>query len=133
MEISKLCTLHGWQPLDLSEADDSRPRVYDAIIFSIELDLLEIRLKELYDVVEKFLILESATTFTGKPKALVFHENRERFRFAEDKIQYKRFVGKLNGVYPFNQTNRPEPSIQQEDSSNLAKIHSISKGKPVQR
>lgn len=64
-------------------------KVYDAVIFSVELDMLEIRMRELYDVVDHFVILESSRTFTGHPKNAVFQENRERYSFAEDKIIYK--------------------------------------------
>jgi beta-1,4-mannosyl-glycoprotein beta-1,4-N-acetylglucosaminyltransferase len=39
--------------------------VFDAILFSNEMDMLEIRLRELYDVVDKFVIVESDHTFTG--------------------------------------------------------------------
>ncbi|KAJ0749697.1 putative beta-1,4-mannosyl-glycoprotein 4-beta-N-acetylglucosaminyltransferase [Helianthus annuus] len=80
--ISNLCTLHGWSLT-------SEPRnVYDAILFNNELDLLELRWRELYPYVTKFIILESNMTFTGMPKPLVFDSNRARFAFAEDKIVY---------------------------------------------
>jgi hypothetical protein len=37
-------------------------------------DLLEIRLRELHDVVDKFIIMESDLTFTGIQKPLVLQE-----------------------------------------------------------
>lgn len=84
-----LCRLHGWTLR-------SEPRrVYDAIIFSNELDLLEIRWKELYPYVTKFVILEANTTFTGIPKPLFFSENRKRFAFAESKIAHGVFPGRI--------------------------------------
>lgn len=43
----------------------------------------------MYNVVDKFLILESNSTFTGLPKENVFENNRDRFEFAKDKIVYK--------------------------------------------
>ncbi|CAH1432818.1 unnamed protein product [Lactuca virosa] len=80
--INNLCNLHGWT---LS----SEPRnVFDAILFSNELDLLELRWRELYPYVTKFIILESNMTFTGIPKPLTFALNRHRFAFAEEKIIY---------------------------------------------
>ncbi|CAG8782727.1 7056_t:CDS:1, partial [Dentiscutata erythropus] len=79
----ELCKLHNWKPRDVY------PKVFDAIIFSIELDLLEIRLKELWDVVDHFIILESNRTFTGKKKELYFAKNRNNFSWAESKIIYK--------------------------------------------
>jgi beta-1,4-mannosyl-glycoprotein beta-1,4-N-acetylglucosaminyltransferase len=45
--------LHGWTERK------SKPEVWDAVIFSTELDLLEIRMNELDDVVDKFFIVES--------------------------------------------------------------------------
>ena len=84
IEWKKLCEIHGW---DVN--NDTKPRVFDATLFSVELDLLELRLVELYDVVDKFLILESNSTFTGLYKELIFQKNRDRFKFAEDKILYK--------------------------------------------
>lgn len=78
----RLCRLHGWAP---------RPeprKVFDAIIFSNELDLLEIRWRELGPHVSAFLIVESNATFTGSAKPLHFAENRRRFAFAEGKTRY---------------------------------------------
>ncbi|KAI8895259.1 glycosyl transferase [Globomyces pollinis-pini] len=80
---SDLCHLHGWR------MNRGAPKVYDAVLFSVELDLLEIRIRELFDVVEKFIIIEANSTFTGLPKPLVFAENRNRFDFAKHKIIYK--------------------------------------------
>ena len=40
--------------------------MYDAILFSNEMEILEIRLRELYEFVDKFIILESDHTFTGR-------------------------------------------------------------------
>jgi len=55
-------------------------KVYDCFTFYNELELLEIRLNELKDVVDKFILVESTATFTGKPKPLYFQENKERFK-----------------------------------------------------
>ena len=44
-----------------------------------ELDLLEIRLNELSDVVDLFVLTEATQTHTGKPKHLYYKENKERF------------------------------------------------------
>ena len=64
----------------------ARPRVFDGFLFFNELDLLEIRLNELSDVVDVFVICESPVTFTGKPKPLHYHENRARFAPWADRI-----------------------------------------------
>lgn len=102
--MQERCHAHGWTytphiPAATGGAANSgsdaivmptrKGKVYDAVIFSVELDMLEIRMRELYDVVDYFVILESSRTFTGIPKSAVFQENRERYSFAEDKIIYK--------------------------------------------
>lgn len=53
--------------------------IYDAFLFFNELDLLELRLNILSPVVDRFVISESTVTFSGKPKPLYFHENKQRF------------------------------------------------------
>lgn len=62
------------------------PRVFDAFTFYNELDLLELRLEELYDHVDAFVIVEAPWTFQGKPKPLVLKENFARFARFADKI-----------------------------------------------
>lgn len=61
------------------------------MIFSVELDLLEIRLRELYPVVDHFVIVESNTSFTGQHKPLVFaqHQDEPRFSWAAEKIIHR--------------------------------------------
>lgn len=57
--------------------------VHDCFLFFNELDALELRLEELDPVVDRFVLVEATTTFSGRPKPLVFQENRDRFaRFA---------------------------------------------------
>src|ERR1700761_521914 len=63
-------------------------RIYDCFCFFDELEVLEIRLSELYGIVDYFVILEATTTFQGNDKPLLFAENRERYRAYDDKIRY---------------------------------------------
>ncbi|KAG0099433.1 hypothetical protein BGZ93_007705 [Podila epicladia] len=87
MHMKERCEVHGWTfP---TNPNRTMPKVYDALIFSVELDMLEIRLHELWDVVDHFIIMEAGVTFTGLPKELTFAKNRKRFAFAESKIIYK--------------------------------------------
>ncbi len=60
--------------------------VYDCFIFFNELELLEVRFSELYNVVDQFVLVESSKTFKGTPKSLFFEENRHRFAFFLDKV-----------------------------------------------
>lgn len=64
------------------------PRVYDCFLFFRELDLLEIRLGELYPVVDAFVIVEARRDFAGNEKPLVFKANRSRFARFADKIRH---------------------------------------------
>ena len=47
-------------------------KIYDCFMIYNELDLLEVRLEELYDVVDYFVISEGEHTFSGKEKQLCF-------------------------------------------------------------
>lgn len=47
--------------------------------FFNELDLAEIKFRELAGVVDLFVVVEATTTFTGIPKPLHFRNNRTRF------------------------------------------------------
>lgn len=62
--------------------------IYDCFTFRDELDILEIRLKILDSVVDKFVICEANKTFTNKLKPYNFIENYERFNKWADKIIY---------------------------------------------
>jgi beta-1,4-mannosyl-glycoprotein beta-1,4-N-acetylglucosaminyltransferase len=61
-------------------------KIYDCFLFFNELETLELRLEILNDIVDKFIIVESTVTFSGKEKKLFFNENKEKFKKFEDKI-----------------------------------------------
>lgn len=63
-------------------------KIYDCFLFFNELELLEIRLEEMGDVVDTFVIVESTETFRGNPKPLYFEENKERFAKFAHKIRH---------------------------------------------
>jgi len=65
-----------------------KQQIIDTVLFFNELELLELRLEGLYDIVDKFVIVESTKTFTGKPKSLFFKENIQRFDKWSDKIHH---------------------------------------------
>ena len=60
--------------------------IADCSIFFNELDLLDIRLYELYPVVDRFVVAECPWTFTGHKKPLYFADNRSRFAAYDAKI-----------------------------------------------
>ncbi len=61
-------------------------RIFDCFQFYNELDLLEIRLAELYLVVDRFVLVEATYTHAGAAKPLHYADNRARFAAYADKI-----------------------------------------------
>ena len=53
--------------------------IIDAFPFYNELELLDIRLHELGDVVDRFVLVEATRTHSGKPKELFFQNNKPMF------------------------------------------------------
>ncbi|MGN0306333.1 MAG: glycosyl transferase GT17 family protein [Lachnospiraceae bacterium] len=60
--------------------------IYDCFQFFNELDILYLRMKIMDSIVDRFVVSEATTTFSGLPKPLYFQENREMFGEFEDKI-----------------------------------------------
>ena len=81
--------------------------VYDCFIFFNELDLLEIRLNELNEVVDKFVLIEANKTFQNNHKPYYFEENKERFSPFLNKIihikldKYPLFIPIINPFTPW--------------------------------
>jgi tetratricopeptide (TPR) repeat protein len=75
-----------------------KPRVFDGFTFYNELDLLELRLEELGDVVDAFVLVEATHTFQGAVKPLIFTENKQRFARWADKIVH--IVADLSAAGP---------------------------------
>ena len=57
--------------------------IVDTLSFYNEVDVLEFRLENYYDIVDKFIIVEGTHTYQGDEKPLMFQEtlyNSERFK-----------------------------------------------------
>lgn len=78
-----VCHEHGFS------AFNRRRKVSDLVLFSTELDWLEVRLHTHSPYVDFLVIIESPTTFTNKPKPLHLHENWERYKDFHSRIIYK--------------------------------------------
>jgi beta-1,4-mannosyl-glycoprotein beta-1,4-N-acetylglucosaminyltransferase len=63
-------------------------KIVECLIFNNEIDLLVERLHKSYDYADKFVIVESEQTFSGKVKSLSFKKNEKRFLKWKDKIEY---------------------------------------------
>jgi hypothetical protein len=57
------------------------------MLFNKDFETLRIRLDELYEIVDLFVICESNYTFSGIPKALYLSENLDKFSEYTDKIK----------------------------------------------
>lgn len=107
-DIPTSCSLHGWKQYK-SKSDDRRRKrkVIDVLMFSVEIDLAIIRLRELWDIVDTFIVIEGNRTFTGDFKPLTFAANRHRFDFAESKILYEETTTLLESPHdPFDNEKR---------------------------
>lgn len=61
-------------------------KIFDCFTFYNEFELLELRLQELYDHVDYFVITEADLTFQNQPKPLYLTENYHKFSKWHDKI-----------------------------------------------
>jgi beta-1,4-mannosyl-glycoprotein beta-1,4-N-acetylglucosaminyltransferase len=61
-------------------------KIYDCFIFYNELDLLKLRLQELDEHVDYFVLVESNQTHSRTPKKLFYEENKEMFSKWNHKI-----------------------------------------------
>lgn len=96
VSMENLCKLHGWRTREFPR------RVFDAVLYSNEKEILEIRWKELYPYVTQFVLLESNSTFTGLPKPLFFASHRDDFKFVEPRLTYGNIAGRFKkGENPF--------------------------------
>ena len=64
--------------------------IYDCFLSLNELDLLEIRLNELDEVVDIFVIVEFNRTFSNIPKSYYYDDNKNRFKKFHKKIRHFR-------------------------------------------
>lgn len=64
------------------------PKVIDTFLFFQELDLVELRFDYLADVVDFFVVVEAAQTFSGNIKPFVFEKYINRYSKYSDKIKY---------------------------------------------
>jgi hypothetical protein len=61
-------------------------KIYDCFTFYNEFDILELRLQEHWDQVDKFVIAEANMTHQGDPKEFLLEQNWDRFKPYADKI-----------------------------------------------
>ncbi len=86
-------------------------KIYDCFTFYNELDLLELRLEELYTTVDVFVIVESNQTFTNRPKPWNFEDNVQRFGKYLDKIRYVKVEDMPGSANPWDNEHYQRNSI----------------------
>jgi beta-1,4-mannosyl-glycoprotein beta-1,4-N-acetylglucosaminyltransferase len=86
--------------------------VYDCFVFYNEIDLLEIRLNELNEVVDYFVLVEGEKTFQGKDKILFYDENKDnqnlvkfKDRIIHLKVPSSEFISEKEGCRLFSLAN----------------------------
>lgn len=85
------------------------PKIYDCFLFDHELDMLNLRLHEMNDYVDRFVLIESTKTHSGNKKNLNFQDNREHF---------KKFLHKIEHVVvdlPDEMLYEPDPKPENEN------------------
>ena len=60
--------------------------IYDCFLFFNEFELLEIRLNLLFDIIDKFVLVEANKTFSNKEKPFYFYENIKNYKTFLKKI-----------------------------------------------
>lgn len=68
-------------------------KIYDCFTFFNELELLELRLKLLYHMVDFFVLCELDVNHRGEKRAYCFEKNKEQFSRYLDKILYVKATG----------------------------------------
>ncbi|XP_015971432.1 uncharacterized protein LOC107494908 isoform X1 [Arachis duranensis] len=115
VSMESLCKLHGWG------IRESPRRVFDAVLFSNEIDMLTIRWNEMYPYITQFVLLESNSTFTGLMKPLVFARNRSKFKFVEPRLTY----GVIGGRFKKKENPFVEEAYQRVALDQLLRIAGI--------
>jgi beta-1,4-mannosyl-glycoprotein beta-1,4-N-acetylglucosaminyltransferase len=86
--------------------------VYDCTMFHWEFELLELRMKELWDVVDKFYVTECTYDHRGNPRDLVLTKNLFMFDWAKEKLVVK-------------VSERPEYAVKSWDFENNHRLDSV--------
>lgn len=85
-------------------------RIFDTFTFNDEVHLLEIRLEELFDVVDYFVIVESDIAFSGVTKSLTFADQLPRWeKYASKIIHVKCDLNHLFAKMDMNDLHRGWP------------------------
>jgi len=76
-------------------------KIYDCFMFFNEFELLDVRLRELHEVVDFFILIEGSHTHTGNPKPFYFKENESNFFKYKDKLISRQVALPPDGKEPW--------------------------------
>jgi beta-1,4-mannosyl-glycoprotein beta-1,4-N-acetylglucosaminyltransferase len=126
--------------IGLMQIGFARPMVYDCFLFYNELDVLKIRLEEMYPYVDHFVLLECTESFQGHPKPLYYEENKQLFEKYQDKIIHVVVKDHFPSVSPWpreffqrNQILRGLKKASPQDIVILSDVDEILRGSDVAR
>ena len=97
--------------------------IIDCFLFFQELDILEIRLKYLYDFVDKFIIVEANESFAGNKKEFNFENNINLFKKYIDKIDYYKIKDRHKNYDLLMQYLKKKNDINLKKIRNFLKKH----------
>ncbi|PWN22613.1 glycosyl transferase [Microstroma glucosiphilum] len=87
-DSAEACQRHGWT------LRPTKPLLVDVVLFSTEVELFEIRLRELSDVVDIFVVVESTHDLMGRERNLTFANRRGAFSQWESRLRYHLHQGR---------------------------------------
>jgi len=89
-------------------------KIYDCFTFFNEIDILKIRIEELKDVVDKFILVEANKTHSGKEKPLYFQEFKNEFDVYQEQIVAYTVedLPEIDHTFPIEQQRLPSEIYQ---------------------
>jgi hypothetical protein len=118
--------------------------VYDCTMFHWEFDMLELRMKELWNVVDYFCVTESEVDHRGNPRELALTNNLDKFDWAKEKLvvnvskdlhganttwdreKYQRFESLAHVLRKFENNIKDEDLFLISDTDEIFKSESVS-------
>jgi hypothetical protein len=114
-------------------------KIYDTVMFLNEYDLLELRLREHYDHVDKFVIVECDRTYSGIYKGFNLEKHLDRYSQWMDKIDYIKVENSptdsnawVNEEWQRNQQVRGWKDLTDNDVILISDMDEITRGEALQ-
>ena len=87
-------------------------RIFDCILYNGEIEVLLLRLRELYEDVDTFVIVEATRTFSGQPKELRLRTQSDQVRPFASKIRYVAITDDIEEGGPWDRERFQRNSIE---------------------